>query len=222
MVFGVFAASLSADSEWEISENRLVRYLGKEKTVTIPSEINGFTVSTVGKVAFGGSNVESVYIPDSVLKIESGVFQSCDYLQKVRLSKNLTDIGEYAFYDTSSLTELYIPKSVENIGEMAFGYKLDLSDECLGPVLHPSFRAYVYSDTEAERYCKTNRIVYTVIDKDFDINNDGEVDITDAMILFYGVAQKAPLDAGIGDLNKDNATDISDAMRLFYYVAKKY
>ena len=53
----------------------------------------------------------------------------------------------------------------------------------------------------------------------------GEVDITDAMLLFYYVAKKITVqdvqDPEAMDINQDYAVDITDAMLLFYYVAKK-
>lgn len=57
-----------------------------------------------------------------------------------------------------------------------------------------------------------------------DVNGDGEVDIADAMLVFYHVAKKdlipsERLFAANTDANK--TVDISDAMNLFYFVAKK-
>lgn len=57
-----------------------------------------------------------------------------------------------------------------------------------------------------------------------DVNFDGYVDITDAMLVFYHVAKKDLLseDAlAVADFNDDGQTDISDTMQLFYFVAKK-
>lgn len=53
----------------------------------------------------------------------------------------------------------------------------------------------------------------------------GEIDISDAMLLFYYVAKKITVqdvqDPEAMDINQDYAVDITDAMMLFYYVAKK-
>lgn len=57
-----------------------------------------------------------------------------------------------------------------------------------------------------------------------DANGDGKVDITDAMLVFYHVAKKAPLTdnaLAVCDTNDDGNVDITDAMRIFYFVAKK-
>lgn len=57
-----------------------------------------------------------------------------------------------------------------------------------------------------------------------DANNDGQVDIEDAMMVFYHVAKKSLLtddQASRCDVTKDGNIDIEDAMNIFYYVAKK-
>ena len=57
-----------------------------------------------------------------------------------------------------------------------------------------------------------------------DADGSGEVDITDAMLVFYHVAKKEllPEDALVRcNVNDDNDVDIADAMAVFYFVAKK-
>ncbi len=57
-----------------------------------------------------------------------------------------------------------------------------------------------------------------------DVNNDGAVDITDAMLVLYHVAEKKSLTAeqlSRCDTNDDGVVDIFDAMKILYYVAGK-
>ena len=57
-----------------------------------------------------------------------------------------------------------------------------------------------------------------------DADGNGEVDITDAMLVFYHVAKKEllPEEALVRcNVNDDNEVDIADAMAIFYFVAKK-
>ena len=55
-----------------------------------------------------------------------------------------------------------------------------------------------------------------------DVNCDGFVDIADAMLIFYHVAEKDAIEnVYLGDLNGDGNIDIEDAMTLFYFVAGK-
>ena len=55
-----------------------------------------------------------------------------------------------------------------------------------------------------------------------DVNRDGRVDISDAMLVFYHVSAKSLLDnSELYDMNGDGELDIVDAMLLFYFVAGK-
>ena len=67
--------------------------------MTIPTHINGLTVTTIGEDAFAFDNsLTSVTIPNSV-----------------------TSIGGFAFYECFDLMSVTIPSSVTSIGELAFG-----------------------------------------------------------------------------------------------------
>ncbi|GFH52643.1 hypothetical protein CTEN210_09119 [Chaetoceros tenuissimus] len=57
---------------------------------------------------------------DTVKRIESKAFCSCESLQFVRLSRNLRFIGEEAFYNCYSLMSIFIPPSCIEIGNEAF------------------------------------------------------------------------------------------------------
>ena len=73
-------------------------YSGEEKQLTIPSELDGICVTSIGDNAFSDNkSLTSVTIPDSV-----------------------TSIGDYAFERCSSLASVTIPNSVTNIGDQAF------------------------------------------------------------------------------------------------------
>ena len=60
-------------------------------------------------------------------KILFGAFYGCDRIEKITLT-SATDLGDYAFYNNTSLTEITIPDSVESIGEMTFAYCTSLED----------------------------------------------------------------------------------------------
>ena len=64
--------------------------------------------------------LESIYIPDSVIGIQSLAFYNCTKLEDVRLSNNLSYITGQAFGNCTSLKELIIPKSIKHIGTWVF------------------------------------------------------------------------------------------------------
>ena len=73
------------------------------------------TVEVVGKCAFGGAvNLERVYIPSSVRKIETCAFADMKAKEFV-FSEGVTDIENYAFNDNTELEKITLPASLERI-----------------------------------------------------------------------------------------------------------
>jgi hypothetical protein len=101
-------------------------YSGSGGAVTIPTNINGLTVNSIGDSAFQDTSLTSVTIPDSVTNIAFGAFIDCIYLTSVTIGNGVTCIGDYAFAD-NVLTSVTIPNSVTSIGEEAFGYGTSLT-----------------------------------------------------------------------------------------------
>lgn len=80
------------------------------------------SVTTIAQSAFANAqNLETVELPN-VKVIKSYAFEECSALKKVKLSKDLTEIGSDAFYDCMSLKSLRVPKSLTTIGTCAFGF----------------------------------------------------------------------------------------------------
>jgi hypothetical protein len=97
------------------------QYTGKATVVVIPSEIEGFPVSTIGESSFiWNKKVVSVTIPGSVTKIFREAFSGLSSLTSVTIPEGVTEIGYSAFSGCSSLTSVTIPEGVTEIGYLAF------------------------------------------------------------------------------------------------------
>ncbi len=73
------------------------------------------TVEVVGKCAFAGAeNLERVYIPSSVRKIENSAFAEMKAKEFI-FSEGVTDIEEYAFYECSEIEKITLPASLERV-----------------------------------------------------------------------------------------------------------
>jgi hypothetical protein len=96
-------------------------YTGPGGALTIPSTINGLSVTSIGDKAFLQNNsLTGITIPNSVTDIEQLAFSDCTKLASVTLGTNVIGIGDYAFYDCISLANILIPSSVTAIGDSAF------------------------------------------------------------------------------------------------------
>ena len=78
-------------------------------------------VERIGMSAFAhNSHITSVYMPNSVTRMDSGALGYCKNLGSVRLSENLKYIPAYTFDKCENLHFLEIPESVSSLDESAF------------------------------------------------------------------------------------------------------
>lgn len=142
----------AADFEYELTDNakgvRLTKYIGTEKAVKVPSEVEGLPVTELGRGVFNTSGVvdvldgldivrtivETIVIPDSVTTLCGVVMESfvTTPLKYIKLSESISNIPERAFAGCGKLESIYIPDSVTSIDRAAFrgtGLKyIDLPD----------------------------------------------------------------------------------------------
>ncbi len=100
----------------------IVGYDGKEPHLEIPPNIEGVRVTEIADSAFCDNQViESVFIPDSVIRIRGGAFWHCRSLKTVNLPSELEVLGNYAFADCNNLVgEIVIPQSLKEAGILCF------------------------------------------------------------------------------------------------------
>lgn len=65
--------------------------------VTVPSEIDGKTVTAIDSGAFSGDIIEYVSIPDTVTLIDNNAFKNCEELGSIKIPSSVTSIGKNAF-----------------------------------------------------------------------------------------------------------------------------
>ncbi|WP_294143683.1 leucine-rich repeat domain-containing protein [uncultured Clostridium sp.] len=151
-----------SNDDFEIIAGVLTKYLGSAVNVIIPDG-----VTSIGdkygdqwgsqhreNYAFLNTMIESVIMPDSVVKIGSYAFYGCTRLQKIVLSKNLESISQWAFIPR--VDELHIPDKivpedvvflsakrlyVTRLGAERYGLKL--FDDYLYSLSHPSPDAFI-------------------------------------------------------------------------------
>ncbi len=117
-------AETSGDFEYEIIGDgtaEITYYSGDAQTLYIPSTIDGYPVTGIGKLAFyTNDSLSSVIIPNGVTYIGEEAFSDCNGLTDIVIPESVKIIDDYAFWYCSNLTGLTIPNGVETIGEEAF------------------------------------------------------------------------------------------------------
>lgn len=129
----------SKDHLWtyrKLSGNKIVLTSSLEtrenwlKTVIIPSEVDGFTVTALDSYndyEDSGWNfwklpkvIEDVLVTNGVERIGRGVFSGCTFLETVTLSDSVKRLGDSAFAGCTALKEFTDIDSIQVIGNNAF------------------------------------------------------------------------------------------------------
>ena len=90
------------------------------------SEVDGLIIQETTVVGCR-KNVTTISIPDYITNIGNNAFYDCSSLTSITIPNSVTNIGNSAFYDCSSLTSITIPNSVTSIGTSAFSKCSSLS-----------------------------------------------------------------------------------------------
>ncbi len=127
--------SFSTSYPWEYSltdsKVTLTKYTGSSANITIPSTINGYTVTKLNSYLFNNNTtITSVTIPKNIETIGNSAFYGCTGLTSVSIANGVKSIGSYAFDNcsNSNFKSLVIPGSVTDIGIYAFSNCTGLTD----------------------------------------------------------------------------------------------
>ena len=96
-------------------------------TFNIPSG-----VTTIGENAFQYDNVQILTMSDTLTSIGNYAFYNCSSLTSVTFENGLLNIGNNAFANCSGITSINLPNSVSNIGDSAFTNCFGLTSVTLG------------------------------------------------------------------------------------------
>ena len=100
----------------------LTNYTGRGGAVTIPTNINGLTVTGIGdgENPVFSTSLTNVTIPGGITTIGDLAFLDCINLTNATIGNGITSIGFSAFNLCFSLSSVTIPASVTNIGLTVF------------------------------------------------------------------------------------------------------
>ena len=81
------------------------------RSINIPD-----SVTSLRESAFGGTNLTSVILPDSIVYTEDYVFQAMINLISIQIPGTCGSLGSYMLQNCLSLTSFVFPDSVTSIG----------------------------------------------------------------------------------------------------------
>ena len=196
------------------------------------------TYGQEGEVVSVATNVTQLTVKHKEGKIPAGAYKDGKRLKEVTLEEGITLIEDDAFANCDNLEKIVIPKSVTGIHYMAFTYDTKLT-------------MYGYKDTYAERYAEMFGFPFVALDDSDtppvttttttsttettpttaapitgglvcgDINLDGRVDITDAVLLNKFCSGAITLDDTAkknADCNGDGEPGSGDAVVLLQFL----
>lgn len=123
------AVSSKKDYMFDCNTGTIIKYIGFDSDVEIPSSIDGVYVKNIGPFAFTEidnsyyKKLNSVIIPYGVTNIDLSAFSDCWNLKKISMPNSVTKIGSNAFSNCWSLKSINIPNSVTSIDGWMFDYK---------------------------------------------------------------------------------------------------
>lgn len=110
----------------------------KLKTAILPS-----TLEELGQRAFSQTDLQTLIFGGSVKRIDSFAFYNTP-LTELRLPEGLEDLAGWALSGMWQLEKVYLPSTLQTVGECLFGYNFDLS---------PNLSVCGYCDTPILDYC---------------------------------------------------------------------
>lgn len=102
---------ISGDYQFVLNRDNtltITKYLGSERLVEIPAEIDGKAVTAIGTT------------------LGQGAFQDCSKIVRVTIPEGVTEIQSKAFYGCSNLSLVYISASVQRLDRQAFAGSCNL------------------------------------------------------------------------------------------------
>ena len=96
--------------------------------IIIPSEANGYKVTSVGDRAFYHcANLVSITIPEGVFSIGNAAFEGCTNMKRINIPSSVEKIGTTAFHQCENLLSVTLPEGIKKISSGMFSSCYSLS-----------------------------------------------------------------------------------------------
>ena len=198
----------------------------KSGTYIVP---NG--IKSIGNYAFSNcKNLTSIIIPDGITKIGYSAFSECTSLTSITIPKSVTSIGNYVFSNNSlnSLTDIYYEGTEDEWNQISIESSIpsDITIHYNSEPITTTTTTTVTTSSPTTSTTTTTSITTTttkpVYDNIYgDVNLDGIVDLTDAIMLnkqLAGVIIFTSAQQKNADCYRDGSIDDKDTTALMQFV----
>ena len=116
--YGIYTYEVGSDNKVTITDCKE----SAKGAITIPSEIDGKPVTSIGGSAFYGcTGLTSIAIPNSVTSIGDGAFEYCTGLTSITIPNSVISIEDAAFDGCASLKDVYYTGSKDEWKAISIG-----------------------------------------------------------------------------------------------------
>lgn len=109
--------------------NITVRYIGNQSLIANPAADDATYSAVQSWVLEKDDNGQSIQVNENPLK---GVFAGAGNIEKLEVGENLMGIGNYAFYNCTSLQSIELGNGLSEIGKFAFANCIGMTDVSMG------------------------------------------------------------------------------------------
>lgn len=110
----------------EMEKESVIFYTSSDNNAITPTDAGAFGSAIVSNEYVGSKGI--LIFDGDVTQIGDHAFENCTTLTGITIPESVTSIGNYAFQNCASLTSITIPETVTSIGEGAFSGCKNLSD----------------------------------------------------------------------------------------------
>ncbi len=145
----------------------LVKYVGNETEVKLPTKLGGLSVIAVGEGCFeGNKTVVSVKFNSEIVTVKDRAFKDCTALKEVTKTESLTSVGASAFEGCTALEEFEYPESVTAVPEKCFAGATSLKEikehKNLKNVAVDAFKDTAWENAQPDGALSFGRVTYGV------------------------------------------------------------
>ena len=95
-------------------------YLGTERKIVVPKEINDRPVTQIGEGAFSEYDLIEIVFPEGLRIIGEQAFEDCACLEAITFPESLETIDDFAFRHCKVLEKVELPNDLSYLGWEAF------------------------------------------------------------------------------------------------------